>query len=170
MPAMKSHGARYRVDLPAEHAQCEHNYHQLNRLLPALAQVDSHAIGLLGTGRETGRARFCVRERSRYTTTLDFEIHQGDLPGLRWAGFLPHVLFTIQLYHDAGMAEVIAFQQSRRPAVREPSPNPHMYHPDEKAQWNRFLGDWLSHCHAHGYSLMALALDSFGKTPGEVAA
>jgi uncharacterized protein YqiB (DUF1249 family) len=36
-----------------------------------------------------------------------------------------------------------------------------MYHQDEKAQWNRFLGEWLSHCLKYGYHLEPL----FGETP-----
>ena len=30
---------------------------------------------------------------------------------------------------------------------------PRMLLPDEKQQWNFLLGEWLTHCLAHGYSL-----------------
>ncbi|HCK27104.1 MAG TPA: DUF1249 domain-containing protein, partial [Alcanivorax sp.] len=33
---------------------------------------------------------------------------------------------------------------------RYPYPNSHMHQRDEKAQWNRFLGEWLAHVHDFG--------------------
>jgi uncharacterized protein YqiB (DUF1249 family) len=57
------------------------------------------------------------------------------------------------VYHDARMAEVVTFAHLRRVFPHYDYPNPAMHQPDEKAQWNRFLGEWLSHCLRHGVPL-----------------
>src|SRR4051812_24265626 len=87
-----------------------------------------------------------VSERSPYTTTL--EIAQLPSPLLSLAPTL-----TVRVYHDARLAEVIAFTRWRRAQPRYDYPNPGMHQPDEKSQWNRFLGEWLSHCLQHGFHL-----------------
>ena len=42
--------------------------------------------------------------------------------------------------------------------VRYEYPNRHMYQSDEKAQFNVFLGEWLSHCLDRGHVLDPLGL------------
>ncbi|MGH1486230.1 MAG: DUF1249 domain-containing protein [Cellvibrionaceae bacterium] len=56
----------------------------------------------------------------------------------------------VRLYHDAAVAEVIAWQGHRRFQVRHEYPNRNMYQRDEKAQLNTFLGELLEFCLAQG--------------------
>lgn len=58
--------------------------------------------------------------------------------------------FEVRLYHDASVAEVIAWEGNRRFKARHDYPNPRMYHSDEKAQLNRFLGELLEFCLTQG--------------------
>ena len=129
---------RYRVDLAAEQAECETNFWRLSRLLhDYTGDLYSFDIG----------ANFCmhirVLERCPYTTTL--EILQAPTAIVALAPRL-----TVRVYHDARLAEVIAFAPWRRPLPRYDYPNPAMHQPNEKTQWNHFLGEWLSHCLQHG--------------------
>lgn len=132
---------RYRVDLAAALAECEANYARLLRLLPGF-EYDTHAFGV---GPHL-QLHIEVTERSPYTTTL--EISQ---PAAAIATVAPRL--TARVYHDARLVEVVAFTSRRRVQPHYDYPNPAMYQPDEKAQWNRFLGEWLSHCLQHGFHL-----------------
>ena len=152
---------RYRVDLSAEHAECESNYARLQKLLPALPYTDVHTIGLPGLGVGCCQARFTVLERSPYTTVVELCISQDPaLPAL----FTFAQQLNIRLYHDASMAEVLGFQQRQKPAPRHLYPNARMFLPDEKWQWNRFLGEWLAYCQNHGHSLAPRVLNGVSDT------
>ena len=131
---------RYRVDLAADQATCAANYARLRQLLPA--DCDCLAFGV-GAGVEL---HLQLVERSRYTDTLTLRQH-----GLGLASLAPQL--TARLYHDAQLAEVTGFANRRRVLPLYDYPNPAMHQPDEKAQWNRFLGEWLSHCLQHGFCL-----------------
>lgn len=131
---------RYRVDLAADQATCAANYARLQQLLPAVG--DSVAFGV-GAGVELHLQRI---ERSRYTDTLTLR-----QVGLGLASLAPEL--TVRLYRDAQLAEVTGFANRRRVQPLYDYPNPAMHQPDEKSQWNRFLGEWLSHCLQHGHSL-----------------
>jgi uncharacterized protein YqiB (DUF1249 family) len=137
---------RYQVDLAAEQAECAANYARLQRLLPALARSgagpDRHAFGV-GVDQQL---HFAVTERGPYTTTLEISQPPRGIPTL-----VPRLVARV--YHDARLVEVVAFTSRRRVRPRYEYPNPTMYQPDEKAQWNRFLGEWLSHCLQHGLSM-----------------
>ena len=63
---------------------------------------------------------------------------------------MPAPRLTVRLYHDARLAEVTEASPFRRVQARYPYPNSQMHQRDEKAQWNRFLGEWLAHVHDHG--------------------
>lgn len=129
---------RYQLDLAAGQAECEANYLRLLRLLREF-EADRHTFGL----GQDGQMLIAVTERNPYTTTLD--ISHSMLPLTALAPRL-----TVRVYHDARLAEVVAFANRWRIQPRYEYPNPGMYQPDEKAQWNRFLGEWLSHCLQHG--------------------
>ncbi|MFT3929729.1 MAG: DUF1249 domain-containing protein [Spongiibacteraceae bacterium] len=134
-PRIKS---RYCVDLAASHAECEANYWRLQRLLRAFqADERSFAIG------DHLQLHISVTERSPYTTFIDIEQAQTAIPALASN-------VSVRVYHDAQMAEVVAFAHLQRILPHYDYPNPDMHQPDEKAQWNRFLGEWLSHCLQHG--------------------
>lgn len=132
---------RYRLDFRELMAQCESNYARLLPFIRALGEHDSLDLAL---GRERPRAiRIHVVERSPYTTTLrlqDQALHDT----------MPAPRLTVRLYHDARVAEVTEASPFRRVQARYPYPNAGMHQRDEKAQWNRFLGEWLTHVHDHG--------------------
>lgn len=131
----------YRVDLAAGQAECAANYLRLSRLLPGF-DADHRVFGV----GPYSQMNIQVTERSPYTTTLD--ISQSMHPSTALAPCL-----TVRVYHDAQLAEVVAFANRRRVQPAYEYPNPAMYQPDEKAQWNRFLSEWLSHCLHHGHYL-----------------
>lgn len=142
---------RYQIDLAADMAECEANYARLARLLPD-CELHSRTFGL-------GNAEMSIEvvERCPYTTTLEIcQRPQTASPQLLAATALFSKIaarLTVRVYHDARLAEVIAFASRRRVLPRYEYPNEAMHQPDEKSQWNRFLGEWLSHCLRHGFDL-----------------
>jgi len=142
---------RYNIDLPAHMAECDANYLRLSKLFPSLREVDSAAIGV-----DLHGARFEVWleviERSPYTTL----VRLNQRPEVPWSH---RASLTIRLYHDARSAEVVEYQGKRHflRAVYD-YPNADMRQPDEKAQINRFLGEYLSVCLTHGVAAEAPVL------------
>ncbi|MCZ6710736.1 MAG: DUF1249 domain-containing protein, partial [Gammaproteobacteria bacterium] len=59
----------------------------------------------------------------------------------------------VRLYHDARSAEVVEYQREGHFRAVYDYPNRDMRLPDEKAQVNRFLGEFLSMCLTHGVSV-----------------
>ncbi len=132
---------RYQINLAADMAECEANYQRLALLLSG-HQLESRTIGL-----DHGALHIDMVERCPYTTTLQVTqrpLH--DVPPLT-------AQLLVRVYHDARLAEVVGFSSRRRVQPLYEYPNPAMHQPDEKSQWNRFLGEWLSHCLQHGFDL-----------------
>jgi hypothetical protein len=137
---------RYRIDLPAYMAECDANYLRLMKLAPDLDLRDERALILTVASRDV-HVRIRLLERCPYTSLV--ELSQATaLSGLSFELPLPRLL--IRLYHDARSAEVVEYQNGRRFAAVYPYPNREMRQRDEKAQINRFLGEYLSICLAHG--------------------
>lgn len=136
----------YQVDLSRHMAECDANYWRLRRLLPDLECAPWRAFGLGLLNGLSSEVAIEVLERARYTTTLRLR-HLA--PGA-WAR-VPEIL--VRMYHDARTAEVVACERERPLEGRYAYPNARMYHADEKAQLNAFLGEWLRHCLDHGHSL-----------------
>lgn len=132
---------RYQVDLSADQAECETNYWRLSRLLRDYS--DEHHRFDVGLNLQM---HIQVVERCPYTTTL--QVAQAPTAIAQLAPQL-----TVRVYHDAQLAEVVGFAPWRRAQPRYDYPNPDMHQPNEKAQWNHFLGEWLSHCLQHGAAL-----------------
>ncbi|EKO3792705.1 DUF1249 family protein [Vibrio metschnikovii] len=131
----------YHVDLADLMRTYETNYAKLNALLPKPASVGEvrcyQAADLI--------YQLQVLEVTKYTTLV--EICQGDDIS---TFSLP--VMSVRLYHDARVAEVCASDQLTRIAARYEYPNHKMVQKDEKAQINRFLGDWLTFCLKQGIS------------------
>jgi uncharacterized protein YqiB (DUF1249 family) len=134
-------------------AECDANYLRLNKLFPGMAESDRAAIGLYQNGQKL-TVRLEVVERSPYTTLLRLSQH----PDAPWSH---RARMTVRLYHDARSAEVVEYQGKKHflRAVYD-YPNADMRHPDEKAQINRFLGEYLAHCLSHGVAAEAPVLAS----------
>lgn len=136
---------RYRVDLIGLQAACEANYARLMCLLPDMrAQQGGRRIAVTQGEQMLGVLALDVLQDCPYTTTLRVR-QERSLP------WLPVPELEVQVYHDARMAEVIGAEHARRFRSIYPYPNAAMHQPDEKAQLNVFLGEWLSHCLACGH-------------------
>ena len=131
---------RYKVNLPQQQALCDANYLRLCKLMPNLEGND-HWVFIVGGETDSRRVSIQVEERAKYTTTVTVsQSSSGSLE--RWSA--PEL--RVRLYHDARMAEVIAWARHHQLKVRYEYPNRFAYQCDEKAQFNLFLGEWLSHC------------------------
>lgn len=141
----------YRVDLAQQLAECESNYWRLVQLLPDRGIRDCWQLGLAGQPSHPEavgwHTRISVVERSRYTTSLRLERAESQPLPSDW---LQTPRLTLRLYEDARLAEVLAWERHRYLQPRYNYPNPAMYHQDEKAQLNRFLGEWLALCLEQG--------------------
>jgi len=146
-------GRKYSMNLPAHMAECDANYLRLTKLFPGMAEVDRAAIGLDLNGHRL-TVRMEVLERSPYTTLIRLSQHPE-------APFNHRASMTVRLYHDARSAEVVEYQGKKHflRAVYD-YPNADMRQPDEKAQINRFLGEYLAHCLSHGVAAEAPVLAS----------
>ena len=130
---------RYRVDLVDLQATCEANYARLLCLLPGMREPSSLRRLALGSG-DTTLAVLALRVTQAGPYTSCVELYEE--PRLAW---LPTPRLMVRVYHDARMAEVVGAEHCRRLLPRYGYPNPAMHQPDEKAQLNRFLGEWLAH-------------------------
>lgn len=145
---------RYNIDLGAHIAECEANYARLMRLLPDLPDTDRRTFRVR-LGESEPRVRFEVAQRCPYTTVVhvvqDAHAASGATRGSEVPG-LAETRLAIRVYHDAKAAEVIEYQNERGFHAVYEYPNARMRHPDEKAQVNRFLGEFLGVCLEHGVS------------------
>ncbi len=145
---LRGRTGRYSMDLPAHMAECDANYLRLMKLFPELRTREAAAMGvdLHGTRLDV---RMEVLERGPYTTLIRLS-QQPAVPWNREASL------SVRLYHDARSAEVVEYQ-GRRHFLRAvyDYPNADMRQPDEKAQINRFLGEYLALCLTHGIAAEA---------------
>lgn len=133
----------YQVNLSEHLADCELNYLRLQKLVPRNCRAKS----CLQFGLVDSTVYFRVQECAPYTTSLEIELAKPLVQD--WA---PPII-SVQVYHDAGLAEVVAVQGIRIKQPKLPYPNPAMLQRDEKRQLNRYLGEILCHCLAQGHSL-----------------
>ena len=124
---------RHRVDLAALQCLWGANYVGLQHLLAPLSSGGSRRFEVDLPGQ--GAVSVCVLERGPYTSFI--EIQQAA------AGAAPGPCFTLRVYHDARMAEVVAFQGHRYFRPHYDYPNSRMYQPDEKYQVNKLFYEWL---------------------------
>lgn len=143
---------RYTINFPAHMARCEANYWLLLKLMPDSAVQDTWKFAV-GREPQHWQMQIAITERMRYTITV--EITRRDAVDNRW---LQMPTLTVRLYHDAAIAEVLAWEQHQRLEVRYDYPNRRMYQADEKAQFNEFLGEWLNLCLGQGRVLEAVSL------------
>ncbi len=137
---------RYKVNLDAYLADCESNYVRLLRIFPQLTDKSQRQIGLQQGVEKV--VSLHVLERTPYTTLI--EINQAETKAAE-NDWLQMPTLKVRVYHDAKVVEVVDCQGLRRPKPRCNYPNRQMLQQDEKAQWNRFLGEWLGQCMRFGY-------------------
>lgn len=138
----------YTPNLSKLMSDCEINYHRLMRLLPELDDLDEWCFGVDANTEQLKQVSIHIVERSKYTTTVN--VAQESLLD----DWVPKPTLTVRLYHDAQMAEVLSFQRNRYIRQTYTYPNEKMFQPDEKAQLNAFLGEWLEFCLRSGRALV----------------
>lgn len=116
----------------------ENNYSRVIGLLPASVDLSS-PVTLFIEGMF--RIRIELIEQSRYTSVVALQCC-WDITG----PWLDKPYMKVRLYHDARVAEVIAYQQYSGFKARNPQPNPKLFGIYEKRQVNLFLGEWLDCC------------------------
>ena len=136
---------RYSIDLPAHMAECDANYLRLMKLFPELREEDRDAFGMV-VGDTPYEVQMQVVERGPYTTL----VRLAQLPEAPWS---TRPALIVRLYHDARSAEVVEYQLDGHFRTVYDVPNKDGRQPDEKAQVNRFLGEFLSMCLKHGVSV-----------------
>lgn len=149
---------RYIVNLPLQMAECEANYLRLKKLLSnSLGETREFAIS---RGAQLWLHSLRVTERSPYTTTLvltqkaEQQIAEQPIAEQQKKGsWLQMPCLTVRMYHDAELAEVLAWEGHRRLRPRYDYPNQSMYQCDEKLQINQFLGEWLALCLSQGHGI-----------------
>ncbi len=146
---------RYVPDLKKMAAACEGNYIRLNKLMPNfelgyekffLISGDS----MIENPERQARIHLKVIESFPYTSTIEV-IQKGLCPD-----WIQPPCMIVRLYHDARSAEVTSYQNQKRIQGKYQYPNPQMRMPDEKAQLNQFLAEWLTHCLKYGHAEVAL--------------
>jgi uncharacterized protein len=149
------------LDLRARMAVCDANYLRLLKLMPdfvlgqertiLLPAVQGHSAHG-GGGDLMHRLEVRVLEAFRYTSTLSLRlVVEEETPAWFKAPQL-----TVRLYHDAGTAEVLSYQDQARFKAFYSEDEAPRYNWDEKNQINVFLADWLRLCLAGGMSRMVL--------------
>lgn len=157
----------YKVNLKSFMARCESNYRRLYRVFPDVATESIRRLGLSGSsGREV---LLTVVERTPYTTLLSIR-EQGVLRSNNSDGnkncdlssrLRPEIknkpdwreppVVNVRMYHDARLAEVVSCDGLRSIVPKNAYPNKNMLQRDEKAQWNRYLEEWLIVCLERGH-------------------
>lgn len=154
-PAQVTYRERYKVDLPLQMAECEANYFRLQKLLSQHfhkaipdQQGDRNRF-MVSQGTQQWVTELFVIERSPYTTTL----HLNQTAATAMSSWLQVPKLTVRMYHDAKLAEVLAWEGHKRLRPRYDYPNQAMYQADEKLQINQFLGELLNRCLRDGYNM-----------------
>ena len=149
--------SRYQINLNAHLADCEMNYLRLSKLLPeSLAAGQTLTIGL-----GAHALNIAVRECAPYTTFLEMRLAQASQQP--WSS----ICLKVRMYHDAALAEVSGAEGVHSLRQRYDYPNSKMFQQDEKAQLNRFLGEWLSLCLRHGHHSTLAVADMLGDTDND---
>lgn len=150
-PTYVTYKERYKVNLPLQMAECETNYVRLAKLLAnkQLPTLQDEYRFMVARGTHHWLHLLRIIERSPYTTTLELSRTAID----ESSNWLKMPKLTLRVYHDAKLAEVLAWEGHKRLRPRYEYPNQSMYQSDEKYQLNCFLGEWLTLCLEHGHSL-----------------
>ena len=142
----------YVPDLIADMAECDANYIRLRKLFPDMDVESDLKFGIRTTTREGANVVIRITERCPYTTMLHVNVtSENQEYFFKWPNL------DVRIYHDVRSAEVIRFDRHRNFRFRYSTPNDNMFQPDEKSQINKFLGELLTHCIKHGYSLEPVA-------------
>ena len=164
----------YTIDLAGLMAECEANYLRLMKLLPQLASEDQREIIVELAAGHPVCFRLQIIERCKYTTMVEISQrpmtaqcelaveHKAGSSADKLQRWISSPTFSVRIYHDARMAEVISYDKHHRLHIKYDYPNSNMYQSNEKAQINSLLGEWLSHCLRHGRVPHNAAVNAYG--------
>lgn len=126
---------KYVPDLVQFLGHCELNYLRLHKCWPLLLAEGQLVRKPCG---QPWQLQIQLRSQAAYTSDLLLQLYwpTRDRPEL--------ARMEVRLYHDAHLAEVLAYQSSRRFLAKYQYPNPKMLQVDEKQQLNLLLRDWLN--------------------------
>ncbi len=128
----------------------EQNYRYINELLSNHERLPAEVVSRAPAHLPL---RLRVLERFRYTTTLSltYLFRETGVPRTD-----PDII--VRVYHDAGVAEVVGFGESRQ-SHSAPSTPPAVdgWVLERKWQQNRFLEKWLEYCLACGHRFQTTA-------------
>ncbi|KAF7771967.1 hypothetical protein PCIT_a1942 [Pseudoalteromonas citrea] len=125
----------YIQSLPKYITLCERNYLRVLKVLPPEAVGETRTVTLAD-------AQYVIEIDNCAKYTTDISINQTS----SISDFIPQLRFSVRLYHDAKVAEVVHHDFHQRVKPSYGYPNPSMHQKDEKYQLNAFLGDWLMAC------------------------
>ena len=157
-------------DLPGFIGQCERNYILLQGLMNTKYSEDCWQFNIDETHLRSHIIEIKIIERCPYTTfikithiiknkvseavTTNTQKDKPDSEPFNKTNSPQRISepeMSVRLYHDAKMAEVISYQSIAKVQPSYTYPNKKMHQKNEKAQWSKFLGEWLSHCIKSGY-------------------
>ncbi len=143
----------FTVDIKGHHALCEMNFFRMEKLMPGYRSGISHWAYQFSDKKDSIKLPLMVElriiDRAPYTTTV--EITQENNKNTLNDNILKSAKLVVRLYTDVKMAEIICWDKHRNWLPIYSYPNKQMYHPDEKLELNRFLGDWLAFCRKQGF-------------------
>lgn len=140
----------YVHELREQGAVCDSNFLRLRRLMPEFEAGSTRSFVIHAEPQLSTDLTLRVAERFRYTATVEMRLHQRHMP----SAFADQT-FRVRVYLDANTSEVMDLERMGSLQGVYRYPNPDMYHADEKAQLNRWLGEWLQLLAKHGLSAEA---------------
>ena len=157
-------------DLSGFISQCERNYILLQSIMKTKHNENCWQFNIVETHLRSHIIEIKLVERCPYTTIIKIKhIINDKVSGSgatntqegktdsesRNKKNSPQLItepeMSVRLYHDANMAEVLSCQSIAKIQPSYTYPNKKMHQKNEKEQWNKFLGEWLSHCIKSGY-------------------
>jgi len=143
----------FKVDIKNHHALCEMNFYRLEKLMPGYKHGIHHWAYHFGEANNNSAlpadVEIKIIDRAPYTTTIEIN-QQANISNFDDKVFKKPIL-VVRLYNDVKMAEIVSWDKHRNWLPHYSYPNKSMYHPDEKLELNRFLGDWLAFCRKQGF-------------------
>lgn len=132
---------KYNPDLRSFMAICAANYAKLTKLIAGIEKLEELGEVAIFNIENQPKLQIKLLQVSRYTQTLSMQQLNRQKHLNRE--------FCVRIYHDAKLVEVLSgVHDPMLPPVYQ-IPNSSMKQVDEKAQINRFLGEWLTFCLEH---------------------
>lgn len=116
----------------------EANYRRFMEWLPGLSYLSTARMSR--DWEPYYRIQFSINEQTPYCTMAELRLTTMEAVPVAAAHF------TLRVYHDAKVAEVISYQGHKNLRPFYDVPNQKMYHRDEKRQVNRLLYEFLNLC------------------------